>query len=140
LQILRINVSGATDGRRITLRITETDMALTNAERQRAWRERHRGEPRGNKALTAKLAALQARVVQLEAELATRPPPGPVTPARRLKSKFAALKRECDELAERLAQIEAYQPGITEAAKGWVAQIDGSSRAANDGSEWDERN
>jgi BMFP domain-containing protein YqiC len=115
-------------------------MALTNAERQRAWRERHRGEPQSNKALTAKLAALQARVVQLEAELATRPPPGPVTPARRLKSKFAALKQECDELAERLAQIEAYQPGITEAAKGWVAQIDGSSRAANDGSEWDGRN
>jgi len=42
LQILRINASGATDGRRITLRITETDIALTNAERQRAWRERHR--------------------------------------------------------------------------------------------------
>jgi BMFP domain-containing protein YqiC len=115
-------------------------MALTNAERQRAWRERHRGEPRGNKALTAKLAALQARVVQLEAELAARPPAGPVTPTRRLKSKFAALKRECDELAERLAQIEAYQPDITDAAKAWVAQSDGSSRVADDDGEWIKRN
>jgi hypothetical protein len=45
-------------------------MALSNAERQRAWRERHKGELRGNKALMAQCAALQARVVQLEAELA----------------------------------------------------------------------
>jgi hypothetical protein len=45
-------------------------MASTNAERQRAWRTRHRGEPQGNKALMAQLAALQARVAQLEVELA----------------------------------------------------------------------
>jgi hypothetical protein len=32
-------------------------MAQTNAERQRTWRERHRGEPRGNKTLMAKLTA-----------------------------------------------------------------------------------
>jgi len=31
------------------LRITEPFMPQTNAERQRTWRERHRGEPRGNK-------------------------------------------------------------------------------------------
>jgi hypothetical protein len=42
-------------------------MPLTNAERQRIWRERHRGEPRGSKPLLAQLAALQARVAQLEA-------------------------------------------------------------------------
>jgi hypothetical protein len=83
---------------------------------------------------------LQARVVQLEAELATRPTAGSVTPARRLKSKFAALKQERDELAERLAQIETYHPGITDAAKAWVAQIDGSPRVADAGGEWDERN
>ena len=41
-------------------------MALTNAERQRAYRERHRGEPRGNAAMMAQLAALQGRVAQLE--------------------------------------------------------------------------
>jgi hypothetical protein len=43
-------------------------MVLGNAERQRIWRERHRGEPRGNKTLMTQLAALQARVAQLEAE------------------------------------------------------------------------
>jgi hypothetical protein len=43
-------------------------MPLTNAERQRTRRERHRGEPRGNKPLLAQLAALQARVAQLEVD------------------------------------------------------------------------
>jgi hypothetical protein len=43
-------------------------MALTNVERQNACRERHRGEPQGNAAMTAQLAALQGRVVQLEVE------------------------------------------------------------------------
>ena len=42
-------------------------MPLTNAERQRAWRERHRGEPRGNKAMMMQLALLHARVARLEA-------------------------------------------------------------------------
>ena len=83
-------------------------MALTNAERQRAWRERHRGELRGN-------AALQARVAQLEVELAARPQPAPKKlPGR---DAVAALKRERDELAEHLAQIEAYQPGVASKAK-----------------------
>ncbi|MFL5287859.1 MAG: hypothetical protein ACJ8AW_44545 [Rhodopila sp.] len=45
--------------------------------------------------LTAQLAALQGRVAQLEAEL-----------------------------AERLAQIEAFQPGIAAKAKAWVEQVD----------------
>ena len=112
-------------------------MALSNAERQRAWRERHKGEPRGNKALLAHCAALQARVVQLEAELAARPPP---MPARRLKGRFVALKQDCDALAETLAQIEKYQPGITDAAKAWVASIERTARSADDDSDWPERN
>jgi len=37
-------------------------MPLTNAERRRFWRERHRGEPRGNKAMMAQLAALMTPV------------------------------------------------------------------------------
>ena len=45
-------------------------MVLSNADRQRLWRERHRDEPRGNKVLLTQLAALQAFVAQLEAELA----------------------------------------------------------------------
>ena len=112
-------------------------MALSNAERQRAWRERHKGEPHGNKALLARCAALQARVVQLEAELAARPPP---LSARRLKGRFTALNQDCDALAETLAQIEAYQPGITDAAKAWVISIDRTARSAADDSEWPERN
>jgi hypothetical protein len=112
-------------------------MALSNAERQRVWRERHKGESRGTKALLAQCAALQARVVQLEAELAVRPPP---LPARRLKGRFAALKQDCDALAETLAQIEAYQPGIIDVAKAWVASIDRTARGVADDSEWPERN
>jgi len=46
-------------------------MALSTTERQRIWRERHRGEPRGNEAMMAQLAALHVRVAQLDAELAT---------------------------------------------------------------------
>ena len=34
-------------------------MTQTNAERQRAYRERHRGEPRGNTAMQVQLAVLQ---------------------------------------------------------------------------------
>jgi predicted nucleic acid-binding Zn-ribbon protein len=89
-------------------------MALSNAERQRAWRERQKGKPRGN--------------VRLMAELAT------------LRAEIAALKQERDDLAESLAQVEAYQPGITDAAKVWAAQIDRASRGVDDDSEWPERN
>src|SRR3954468_8561182 len=53
-----------------TLRRSERNMAQATTERQRAWRYRHRGEPRGNAAMMAQLAALQGRVAQLEAELA----------------------------------------------------------------------
>jgi hypothetical protein len=82
-------------------------MALTNAERQRAWRERHKGKPRGNATLMTELAA---------------------------------LRKERDDLAESLAQIEAYQPGILNVAKAWLAAIDRTARGAADDSEWPERN
>ena len=65
-------------------------MALSNAERQRAWRERHKGKPRGNVRLMAELAALRAEI--------------------------AALTQERDDLAESLAQVEAYQPEILNVA------------------------
>src|SRR4051794_19003467 len=97
-------------------------MALTNAERQARWRERHRGEPWSNKALMAQLAALQARVTQLEAELTSRPQQVPrKSPGRDV---VAALKQERDELAERLDHIEAYQPGIAAKTQAWIVQVD----------------
>jgi len=70
-------------------------MALTSTERGRRYRERHHGEPLGNKPMRAQLAA---------------------------------LKQERDKLAERLAAIEADQPGITEKAKAWVAEVDRQRR------------
>jgi hypothetical protein len=110
-------------------------MPQSNAERQRAWRARHRGEPQGNKAMQVKLAALQARVAQLEVELAVRPLAGPVMPTGRLREAYVAVRRERDELAERLAAIEAYQPGITEKAKAWVAEVDRPRRQRRSGDE-----
>src|SRR6185369_6508730 len=50
-----------------TLRITGAIYATDQRQRQRAWRERHRGEPRGNKAMMMQLALLHARVARLEA-------------------------------------------------------------------------
>jgi len=103
-------------------------MPLTHAERQRAWRERHRGEPRGNAAMKAQLAALQGRVAQLEVELAAMPPAGSRTPSGRLREAFLAVKQERDELAVQLAQIEAYRLGVTAKARAWVEQIDRTPR------------
>src|SRR3954466_679102 len=96
-------------------------MALSNAERQRAWRERHKGKPRGNATLMTELAALRARVAEFEATAAHQAPVVELTPqARRLRVEMAALRKERDDLAESLAQIEAYQPGILNVAKaGW---------------------
>jgi hypothetical protein len=82
------------------------------------------GRAAGNTAMLADLAALQGRVAQLEVELAGRPVAGPVTPTGRLLEAYAALKRERDELAVQLAQIEAYQPGIADKARAWVEQVD----------------
>jgi len=94
-------------------------MDTTNADRQRRWRERRRQD---HVARLDKLAVLEARVAHLEAELTARPQPAPRKAARR--DAVAAPKRERDELAERLAQIEAYQPGIAAKARAWVAEID----------------
>lgn len=101
-------------------------MPLTTAERQRIWRERHRGEPRGNRAMLAQLATLQARVAQLETELAARPQPAPRKPPGRAQD--AALRRERDDLAERLARIVAYDPGIEDKARAWIKQVDAAPR------------
>src|SRR3954465_13160740 len=116
-------------------------MALSNAERQRAWRERHRGKPRGNATLMTELATLRAHVAELEATAAPRAPVVELTPqARRLRAEMAALRKERDDLAESLAQIEAYQPGILNVAKAWLASIARTARGAADDSEWPERN
>jgi hypothetical protein len=112
-------------------------MALTNAERQRAWRERHKGKPRGNATLMTELAALRARVAEFEATAAHQAPVVELTPQTR---RLAALRKERDDLAESLAQIEAYQPGILNVAKAWLAAIDRTARGAADDSEWPERN
>ena len=121
--------------------ITVAGMALSNAERQRAWRERHKGEPRGNAKLMGELATLRARVAELEASVAHRAPVVELTtPARRLRAEMAALQKERDDLAESLAQVEAYQPGILNVARAWVASIDRTARSAADDSEWPERN
>ena len=50
------------------------------------------------------------------------------------------LRKERDDLAESLAQIEAYQPGILNVAKAWLASIERTARGAADDSEWPERN
>jgi hypothetical protein len=49
-------------------------VAVSKAECHRAWRERHKGEPWGIKALMAELAALLARVAELEAVVAHQAP------------------------------------------------------------------
>ncbi len=86
-------------------------MALSNADRQRAWRERHKGQPRGNAVLMARLAELEAT--------ASNPPPAVATPTQRLKAEIAALKQERDALALQLAQIKAYAPKVPDEARQW---------------------
>jgi hypothetical protein len=49
-------------------------MVLSNAERQRAWRERHKGKPWGNRVLLERLA-------ELEAVASTPPVAGPAASA-----------------------------------------------------------
>jgi len=74
----------------MALRITEEEaMAVSDAEReanrrrQQAWRARHHGKPRGNKMLMAELAALRARIAELEADATHRMPVVELTtPAR----------------------------------------------------------
>jgi hypothetical protein len=45
-----------------------------------------------------------------------------------VRDAVAALRRERDELAVQLAQIEAYQPGIAAKARAWVEQVDRPAR------------
>lgn len=96
-------------------------MALSNAERQRAWRERQKGQPRGNRALMTELAALRARVAELEAAAGSKPPAGgPAVPAGRLRAENAVLKQECDALRLLLNQIRSYAPKIPDEARAWA--------------------
>jgi hypothetical protein len=60
-------------------------------------------------------------------EAAIRKQPG------RERHAVAALRRERDELAERLAQIEAFQPGIADKARAWIAQVDSVPGVADAG-------
>jgi len=122
-------------------------MAVSDAEReanrrrQQAWRARHQGKPRGNKVLIAELAALRARVAELEAAAAHRTPVVELTtPAHRLRAELAALRKERDDLAERLAQVRSYQPGIEAETKAWLAKIDRASRAIGETDDWPENN
>jgi hypothetical protein len=61
-------------------------------------------------------------------------------PARQLRAELAALRKERDDLAERLAQIRSYQPGIEAEAKAWLAKIDRASRAIGETDDWPENN
>ena len=132
----------------MALRITEEEaMAVSDAEReanrrrQQAWRARHQGKPRGNKVLMAELAVLRTRVAELEAAAAHRIPVVELTtPARQLRAELAALRKERDDLAEQLAQITSYQPGIEAEAKAWLAKIDRASRAIDETDDWPENN
>jgi hypothetical protein len=99
-------------------------MPQTNAERQRAWRARHRGKPWGNKAMMDQLAVLQAHVAQLEVEHSLAPSVEPRAPSGSLLEAYLAVRRERDELAVLLRQIEAYGPGTAAKAKVWVEQAD----------------
>ena len=98
-------------------------MDNTSAERQRRYRERRQ---QNHQALLDELAALRARVAQLEAELAGRPQPAPRTAPGRQQD--AALRRERDELAERLSRIVAYDPKIEAKAQAWIKRIDRTPR------------
>ena len=64
----------------------------------------------------SRLCAFGARL-QLEVELAAMPSAGPRAPTGRLREAFLAVRRECDELAVQLAQIEAYQPDVVKTGK-----------------------
>ena len=92
-------------------------MDRTSAERQRRWRERQQVK---DSALLDKMAALEARM----AELVAKPQARLRVPSRRVSEPDAALRQERDALAEQLAQIEAYQPGIGDKARAWVAEVD----------------
>lgn len=94
-------------------------MALSNAERQRAWRERNKGKPRGNKVLLDRLAALEAAVAT------SSPADKPARATLRLSaSEIRALKQERDALAVQLAQVKSYAPKILDEARLWLEKLD----------------
>jgi len=98
-------------------------LALSNADRQRAWRERQKGKPRGNRALMTELAALRARVAELEAAARGKPPVGVrAASAGRLWTEHVALKQECDALRLLLNQIRSYAPKIPDEARAWAGK------------------
>ena len=91
--------------------------------------------------LMAEVATLRAQVAELEAAAAHRIPVVELTtPARQLRAELAALRKERDDLAERLAQIRSYQPGIEAEAKAWLAKIDRASRVIGETDDWPENN
>ena len=57
-----------------------------------------------------------------------------------LMAELAALRKERDDLAERLAQIRSYQPGIEAEARAWLAKIGRASRAIGETDDWPENN
>jgi hypothetical protein len=97
----------------------------TGADRQRRYRERRKQD---HAALLDQLAALQVRVAQLEVELSARPKPAPTKPSGRQPAADAALRRERDELAERLARIVAFAPGIEAEAADWIKRVDAAPK------------
>jgi hypothetical protein len=78
--------------------------------------------------MMAKLAALEGRVAELEAQPLARAQPARRKPPERQPVAYAALKQERDELAERLARIVAYDPGIEAKAQAWIAEVDALPR------------
>ena len=84
-------------------------MALSKAERQRAWRERQKGQPRGTRALTTELAALRARVVELEAAGLGKPAADAAAPLVTAAEPVPAAVDEVRRLAEALNMVEYLQ-------------------------------
>ncbi len=81
-------------------------MALSNAERQRAWRERQKGKPRGNHALMTELAALRARVAELEAAGLDKPAADAAAPLVTMAEPSPAANDDVRRLREALNMAE----------------------------------
>jgi hypothetical protein len=65
----------------------------------------------------------------VEVEHSLVPSDGPKAPSG-LREAYLAVRAERDELAERLAMIEAYDPDIEAKAKAWVEQVDAAPLTA----------
>jgi hypothetical protein len=81
-------------------------LALSNAERQRAWRERQKGKPRGTRPLMTELAALRARVAELEAAELVKPAADAAAPLVTAAEPVPAAVDEARRLAEALNMVE----------------------------------